>query len=126
MGRKMESSAEAVSALRRLPGNGSTLLVALLLLATAAPLLLAAETIVVSQRNRRFAPDAGTIARGATLHIVNDDRVTHHIFVDSPEMSFDSGEQPIGAVVDVRFDRVGSFRVQCAIHPTMHLEVTVE
>jgi len=28
--------------------------------------------------------------------------------------------------VDVRFDRAGGFRVQCAIHPTMHLEVTVE
>jgi plastocyanin len=52
--------------------------------------------------------------------------VTHHVYVDSPTMKFDSGEQPIGATVDLRFDEKGTFLVRCAIHPTMRLAVTVK
>jgi plastocyanin len=60
------------------------------------------------------------------VRIVNDDKVTHHIYVDTPDMRFDSGEQPVGKNVDLVFDRTGAFPVQCAIHPTMHLEVVVD
>jgi plastocyanin len=59
------------------------------------------------------------------VHIVNDDDVTHHVYVDSPTMKFDSGEQPIGQTVDLKFDERGTFLVRCAIHPTMRLTVTV-
>src|SRR5471030_908257 len=94
------------------------LLACTLLAIVAAPIVLAADTITISQRNRRFDPPAISIAPGAVLHIVNDDRVTHHIFVDTPEMKFDSGEQAVGDAVDLRFERSGTFPVQCAIHPT--------
>jgi plastocyanin len=100
-----------------------TVLLASLALASAA---LAADTVNVSQQNRKFAPEVLQIARGTTVHIVNDDKVTHHIYIDSPTMKFDSGEQPVGKSVDVVFDRDGSFTVRCAIHPTMHLAVTVQ
>jgi plastocyanin len=86
----------------------------------------AADAVVVSQRDRKFTPDRLTLERGSTARIVNDDRVTHHVYIDAPGMSFDSGEQPIGTTVDLRFDRVGSYDVLCAIHPTMHLRVTVK
>ena len=89
-------------------------------------MLLAAEASVVRQSSRRFAPAAVNIPRGSTLHIENNDNVTHHVYVDSPEMSFDSGEQPVGATVDVPFKSPGLFSVRCAIHPTMRLQVTVE
>lgn len=59
------------------------------------------------------------------MHIVNDDNVTHHVYVDAPGMQFDSGEQPVGKTVDVAFDRTGTFTVLCAIHPTMKLKVVV-
>jgi plastocyanin len=100
-----------------------TVLLASLTLASAA---LAADTVNVSQQNRKFAPDAITVTRGTTVHIVNDDKVTHHIYIDSSAMKFDSGEQPVGKSVDVLFDRDGSFTVRCAIHPTMRLAVTVQ
>jgi plastocyanin len=100
-----------------------TVLLASLTLASAA---LAADTVNVSQQNRKFTPDVIQVARGTTVHIVNDDKVTHHIYIDSPTMKFDSGEQPVGKSVDVVFDRDGSFTVRCAIHPTMRLAVTVQ
>jgi plastocyanin len=98
-------------------------LVVLSLCAASAAL---AATVNVSQKDRKFAPDALIVTAGTTVHIVNDDKVTHHIYVDSPTMKFDSGEQPIGSTVDVVFDKQGTFTVLCAIHPTMHLNVNVQ
>ena len=96
-------------------------------LAAIVPLASAAPPIItVSQRNRQFSPDTLTIPVGSIVHIVNDDRVTHHVYVDSPTMKFDSGEQPVGTTVDLEFDHAGTYRVLCAIHPTMHLLVTAK
>jgi cytochrome c peroxidase len=92
----------------------------------AGAVTLAADTVVVSQRNRHFNPDHLTIATGTTVLVMNDDRVTHHIYVDSPAMPFESGEQPVGKSVDLHFDKAGQFLVRCAIHPTMRLEVDVK
>jgi plastocyanin len=94
--------------------------------AAVIPLASAGNTITVSQRNRHFNPDTLTITRGTVVHIINDDRVTHHVYVDSPTMKFDSGEQPVGTTVDLEFDHAGTYQVLCAIHPTMHLQVTVK
>jgi plastocyanin len=85
----------------------------------------AGADVTVSQRNREFNPGRLTVKRGTVVHIVNDDKVTHHVYVDTATMRFDSGEQPIGKDVDLVFDHAGNFPVQCAIHPTMHLEVAV-
>lgn len=85
-----------------------------------------ADTLIVSQFHRQFSPAELHIARGATVHIENDDNVTHHVYIDAPDMQFDSGEQPVGKTVDVTFTTVGSFTVLCAIHPTMKLKVVVE
>jgi plastocyanin len=91
-----------------------------------AAIVAAADAPAVSQFNRQFSPNQLQIARGTSIHIVNDDNVTHHIYVDAPGMQFDSGEQPVGKTIDVTFDKLGSFTVLCAIHPTMRLKVTVE
>ena len=86
---------------------------------------LAADTVTVSQRGRKFSPDTLNIAVSTLVRIANDDRVTHHVYVDQPEMKYDSGEQSVGNEVTLRFDRAGRFAVRCAIHPTMRLDVTV-
>ncbi len=86
----------------------------------------AADTLVVSQFHRQFSPAELDITRGTTVHIENDDNVTHHVYVDAPNMQFDSGEQPVGKTVDVTYNAVGTFAVLCAIHPTMKLKVVVE
>lgn len=89
------------------------------------PLALAAEAVIVSQREREFWPSDLTLKRGSVVHIKNDDKVTHHIFVDSPDMSFDSGEQPMGKTVELKFDKQGRFAIRCAIHPLMRLMISV-
>jgi plastocyanin len=86
----------------------------------------AADAFNVSQRNRRFSPDRLEVPRGSVIQVVNDDKVTHHVYVDAPNLSFDSGEQPVGKTVELRFDKPGAYTVLCAIHPTMRLQVTVK
>lgn len=94
--------------------------------AAVVPLAKTTGPVTISQQNRQFHPDTVTIPVGTVIHIVNDDRVTHHVYVDSPSMKFDSGEQPVGTTVDLEFDHAGTYHVLCAIHPTMHLLVTVK
>ena len=81
---------------------------------------------VVSQAHRRFVPGELKVSAGTTVHFINDDNVTHHVYVDSPAMQFDSGEEPVGKAVDLTFAKPGVYQVLCAIHPTMHLKVTVQ
>lgn len=82
--------------------------------------------VTVNQYDRKFIPDELTIARGTIVQFTNTDRFTHHIYVKSPTLQFDSGEEPIGKSVYVQFDHPGAFHVRCAIHPTMDLLVTVK
>ncbi len=101
------------------------LLAAMIACAAAAAAGLAADTVTISQRGRKFAPDTLRVVPGTMVRIENDDRVTHHVYVEQPDMKFDSGEQAVGKEVTLRFDHEGTFAVRCAIHPTMHLDVTV-
>lgn len=82
--------------------------------------------VTVTQHNRHFYPDHLAIARGTVVHILNEDNFIHHVYVKSSLMNFDSGDDPIGASVDVEFDHSGTYDVQCAIHPLMHLWVRVK
>lgn len=80
---------------------------------------------VVAQKGREFAVSQIEITRGDTLQFTNEDEFLHHIYVKSPEMSFDSREQAPGQLIDVRFRSAGTFDVRCRIHPKMLLVVTV-
>jgi plastocyanin len=81
---------------------------------------------VISQKGRAFHPGEVMIARGEAVRIVNDDGLLlHHVFVDAPELRFDSDEMEPGQVVTIRFVRPGRYAVLCRIHPRMRLDVTV-
>ena len=82
--------------------------------------------VIVSQKNRAFSPNAVELALGDTLSIHNDDQFVHDVLVDSQNFSFDSGEQAIGQNVQIKFPAAGHYRVTCAIHPKMRLEVDVK
>lgn len=107
-------------------GLGSLALSFIIIIAVSVATVAAADTAIVSQKDRKFNPDRLDVSRGSIVRIMNDDKVTHHVYIDSPGMSFDSGEQPIGTTVDLKFDRAGTYEVLCAIHPTMHLKVSVK
>lgn len=97
-----------------------------LFMTLGAAFVAAADAPVVSQAHRHFVPPELHVKAGTTVHFINDDNVIHHVYVDAPEMQFDSGEEPIGKAVDVTFAKPGIYTVLCAIHPTMHLKVTVQ
>lgn len=81
---------------------------------------------LVSQKGRAFHPGEVSIGRGGELRILNDDGLLlHHVFVDSPDLRFDSDEMEPGQVVTIRFPRPGRYTVLCRIHPRMRLTVTV-
>jgi|SRR5215469_15405205 len=81
--------------------------------------------VTVTQRDRHFYPNRVTIVRGTVVHILNQDDVIHHVYVKSPFMNFDSGDDPIGTSINVEFDHTGTYDARCAIHPLMDLRVTV-
>jgi plastocyanin len=82
--------------------------------------------VIVSQKDRAFWPNAVELALGQTLSIHNDDQFVHDVLVNSETFSFDSGEQGIGQNVEIKFPAAGHYRVTCAIHPKMRLEVEVK
>ena len=101
-------------------------LVALAVAAGGAAVLRAAHTLGVSQKDRMFQPGVLTLDRGDVVEMINDDApLMHHAYVATPEFSFDSGEQVPGSHTEIRFTVPGTFTVRCAIHPKMHLIVTV-
>ena len=82
--------------------------------------------IIISQKNRTYAPEAVTIDKGQSLKILNDDIFLHHAFIKSDKMEFDSGSMDEGESAVVKFSTPGVYNVKCAIHPKMNLEVTVK
>ncbi len=96
------------------------------LIAYPAGLWAQAQTdIIISQKNRTYAPGAVEISAGQSLKIVNDDIFLHHAFVKSKDMTFDSGSMEEGESARVTFPVPGTFHLKCAIHPKMNLDVTV-
>lgn len=85
-----------------------------------------ADAVVIRQHGRTFEPASIEIAAGDTVRIVNDDApLLHHAYLDTPEFSFDIGEQEAGESSDIVFPVAGVFNVFCGIHPKMKLQVTV-
>jgi len=65
------------------------------------------------------------VARGEPVVFENDDTVPHNVMSTTPENAFDLGSQMPGNSTPVTFDRVGVVAVICAIHPRMHMTITV-
>ena len=82
---------------------------------------------VVSQAGRAFKPTEIVIKRGETVQIFNDDGdLTHHVYIESDQMRFDSGDMKPGSRTNIAFPVVGDFSALCAIHPKMKLVVRVK
>jgi cytochrome c peroxidase len=86
----------------------------------------AVATSTVSQKDRRFTPNAILLKVGEVLRILNDDTRTHNVRVDGQGMSFNSDGQNPGDTVTIGFDRPGHYDVICGIHPEMRLSIDVK
>jgi plastocyanin len=80
---------------------------------------------LVQQKGRTFSVTAMTVARGDPVVFQNDDTVPHNVMSATPENAFDLGSQMPGNATPVTFDSVGIVAVICAIHPRMHMTITV-
>ncbi|MEQ9365804.1 MAG: methylamine utilization protein [Leptospirales bacterium] len=82
--------------------------------------------IVVSQKDKQFAPQELKIKAGDSVSFRNDDPFFHNVFSFSETRVFDLGSYPQGESRKVVFDKPGEVEVECAIHDNMKLKITVE
>ncbi len=98
---------------------------AALLLAGLAAAAWGQEAPRIEQRDQKFHPSAVELKRGQTLLVTNEDPFIHHVYVETPQFNYDSGEQRPGRTLSINFNKPGDFVLQCAIHLKMKLKVAV-
>jgi len=79
----------------------------------------------ISQKGREFSESKITVKVGDSITFVNDDDITHNVH-SAGGADFDLGAQKPGDKTSYTFDKAGTFKIRCAIHPKMKLKVTVE
>jgi plastocyanin len=87
----------------------------------------AASTITVSQHGLQLSRSSVSLAKGDRVLFTNEDDVIHniHIFGPGNDDSTDLGLQKPGVTLTYRFDKPGTYRVRCNIHPSVKMAVTV-
>ena len=86
----------------------------------------AAAEYVVTQKDKSFDKDSLTLNKGDSIKFVNADKIAHNIHSRSPGDKFDLGKQNPGESTSRTFEKDGTFKVRCVIHPKMKLLVTVK
>lgn len=94
--------------------------------AAAGTTALAQETHTVGQLDKKFTVDDLTVSVGDTVEFRNDDDFFHNVFSLSDLKPFDLGSYPQGESKSVTFEEAGELEVECAIHPSMFMTITVE
>jgi len=87
---------------------------------------LSAKNWVINQKGKTFIPSKLTVHVGDTITFENSDPFAHNAYTDDEANEFDVGMQPTGKETHMKVKSKESFNVECAIHPNMLLEVTVQ
>jgi len=82
--------------------------------------------VEVGQKDKQFTKKVVTIKAGDSVKFTNQDPFFHNIFSLSEQKTFDLGSYPKGQSKSVKFDKAGTYEVECAIHPNMKMQVKVE
>jgi plastocyanin len=108
-----------------MPTRLAVVLAILMGLIVAVP---AAATLTVIQRGLMLDRASASLSRGDQLAFANEDDVIHNIHIYGPgsDDSVDLGLQKPGKLLTYRFDKAGSYRVRCDIHPSVKMAVTVK
>ena len=85
-----------------------------------------ATEVVVDQQNKEFSERSLHIKVGDSVKFVNKDDLVHEVHSATDGYDFDLGAQKPGSETAYTFDKPGTVKVRCAIHPKMKLEVVVE
>ncbi len=81
---------------------------------------------IVDQKGKTFIPHAINAKVGDTITFKNSDPFAHNAYTDDEINEFDIGMQAPGNDVVIKVKGSGEFSVECAIHPNMLLEVSVQ
>jgi plastocyanin len=109
--------------LRSLLAPTAALLVLLMLAAVSRAENAAAPSIVMA-RDFMFAPSALTVTAGSTVTWTNKDDEPHTVV--SQAGLFRSGALDTGDSFSFRFDKPGTYRYTCSIHPRMVGTIVVQ
>ena len=85
-----------------------------------------ASVPVVHQKNKVFNPGRVEIPRGESIQFTNEDPFIHHLYIESPNFTYDSGDQRPGRTIKIGFAQPGEYLLKCAIHLKMQLEISVK
>jgi plastocyanin len=78
----------------------------------------------IDQKGKTFIPHEIKVKVGDTINFVNSDPFAHNAYTDDEANEFDTGMQAPGKPASMTVKGAGKFRIECAIHPNMILEVT--
>lgn len=81
---------------------------------------------VIDQLGRKFIPANLKVKVGDTIRFKNSDPFAHNAYTDDKINEFDTGMQATGQDAVMTVKGKSSFKVQCAIHPEMLLDVKVD
>lgn len=95
-------------------------------LLTTISLSMHAKEYEVGQNNKNFTVSSLTVKVGDTVKFTNEDAFFHNVFSLSDAAMFDLGSYPKGESREVTFEEKGLVEVECAIHPSMQMKITVE
>ena len=87
---------------------------------------LSAKNWIIDQKGKTFIPSSLNVHVGDTITFKNSDPFAHNAYTDEETNEFDVGMQATGKETKMTVNSAESFSVECAIHPNMLLEVTVE
>src|SRR4051794_32699369 len=83
----------------------------------------------VSMKNIQFDPKTITVKPGTTVEWVNDDSVPHDVTKDTgpgPKFSSGTGNLAGGDSYRVKFDKPGTVKYECTVHPGMTGQIVVK
>jgi plastocyanin len=79
-----------------------------------------------NQRGLLLSKSSATLAKGDRIVFTNEDDVIHNIHIFGPgDFEKDLGLQKPRATLSYVFDKAGSYRVRCNIHPSVKMSVIV-
>jgi plastocyanin len=87
---------------------------------------LMAKDIIINQKDKTFIPTKVNAKVGDNIIFKNSDGFAHNAFSDDKENEFDTGMQKPGQDISVKMKHAGVIEVECAIHPNMHLTITIK
>ncbi len=79
----------------------------------------------VLQKDKKFSQSGLTVKVGDSVNFKNEDPFFHNVFSLSDVKTFDLGSFPQGQSKKVIFDKPGTVEVECAIHPSMKINIEV-